>query len=370
MDVNYKQMAKRNLIFMFSVVLLCCITAGAVAFLYGNETKAETNEDYTQYFTRTNNNTISGLTPEGEVWLGWHAGFLDIPRNIGVNLITAIGNSAFSDNTLITQLRIPDSVTSIGNSAFYRCWNLTEVIIPDSVTYIGAYAFQGNSAESVTFGANVTHIGNYSFIGLDNCKVIYYNATNCTYVGDDGNSPDIFKRGNTESINFIIGDNVTRIPSKLFSCYDYPPPVRTLTIPGSVQTIGDSALNTPYLTEVTLLRSLSEYSTITALDSTNVFNTTNLQAIYVHPDMVYAYKSAPYWSTFASIIQGYAIDAQTPVITLTQLDPNIFYIGDTVTLSVTASVDDGGVLSYQWYRNTINSQPRRNLNQRRDGYDV
>ena len=48
---------------------------------------------------------------------------------------------AFSGNTTVRSVVIPNGVTCIGDSAFYRCPNLSEVSIPGSVTTIGTSAF-------------------------------------------------------------------------------------------------------------------------------------------------------------------------------------------------------------------------------------
>ncbi len=49
----------------------------------------------------------------------------------------------YLNNTLVTDLVIPNSVTNIGKYVFYQCTGLKSVLIPDSVTSIGPYAFEG-----------------------------------------------------------------------------------------------------------------------------------------------------------------------------------------------------------------------------------
>ena len=66
---------------------------------------------------------------------GWQS-FVEIP-----DAVTAIGDSAFKNNTTMMTVSIPDSVTSIGNNAFYGCTSLLGVMIPDSVETIGYSAF-------------------------------------------------------------------------------------------------------------------------------------------------------------------------------------------------------------------------------------
>ena len=57
------------------------------------------------------------------------------------NIVTSIGNDAFSSCESLTSIEIPNSVTSIGDYAFSQCSSLTSIEIPNSVTRIGNYAF-------------------------------------------------------------------------------------------------------------------------------------------------------------------------------------------------------------------------------------
>ena len=99
------------------------------------------------------------------------------------NGVTSIDYWTFNNCISLTSITIPDSVTSIGERAFSSCRALTSITIPDSVTSIGENcfascgftelyinaanigyeAFSGCNIETVTFGPNVSTIGNYSF---------------------------------------------------------------------------------------------------------------------------------------------------------------------------------------------------------------
>ena len=99
--------------------------------------------------------------------------------------VTSIGRQAFSSCEALTTITIPNGVTSIDYWTFNICISLTSITIPDSVTSIGKNcfvscgftelyinaanigyeAFSGNNIETVTFGPNVSTIGNYCFIG-------------------------------------------------------------------------------------------------------------------------------------------------------------------------------------------------------------
>ena len=86
---------------------------------------------------------------------------LDIPESV-----TEIKANAFNGAACLTSLTIPNSVTSIGESAFEECSGLTSVTIGNSVTSIGEYAFAGcEGLISVTIPNSVTDIGEVAFGG-------------------------------------------------------------------------------------------------------------------------------------------------------------------------------------------------------------
>ena len=76
--------------------------------------------------------------------------------------VTAIGNSAFSNNKKLTSVEISDGVTYIGESAFAQT-QLTSIELPESVTSIGEYAFSDNQLTSVTTPANVRTIDRWVY---------------------------------------------------------------------------------------------------------------------------------------------------------------------------------------------------------------
>lgn len=64
--------------------------------------------------------------------------------------VTAIGNFAFADYSLITRLAVPGSVTTIGRSAFADCDKLTEIDLGAAVASIGHRAFNGAPLATIT----------------------------------------------------------------------------------------------------------------------------------------------------------------------------------------------------------------------------
>ena len=68
-------------------------------------------------------------------------GSLSIPSKLGGYPVKRIGADAFSLQTGITSVTIPEGITEIGDYAFSECDGLTKVVFPNSLTHIGGYAF-------------------------------------------------------------------------------------------------------------------------------------------------------------------------------------------------------------------------------------
>ncbi len=148
---------------------------------------------------------------------GGPSGDIEIPESVTFNSIaysvTCIGDHAFDFCTEITSLTIPSTVTRIGNNAIYYCTGLTSITIPENVTYIDDLAF--------SYCMNMT--------------TVYFNATNCTYMGSASNQ--VFNYCRTLA-TLIIGENVTNIPENAFAGCTR---LETVNVPSSVASIGSNA---------------------------------------------------------------------------------------------------------------------------------
>ncbi len=82
--------------------------------------------------------------------------------------VTVIGDRAFSDCRLITDITLPQGLTSIGNEAFRNCRSLKSLVIPEGVTGIGNDAFFCcASLTDLIIPEGVKSIGDYAFFGCD-----------------------------------------------------------------------------------------------------------------------------------------------------------------------------------------------------------
>jgi len=87
------------------------------------------------------------------------------------NGIERIGKQAFSNNTHLTSVVIPDTVKSIENSAFSGCTNLEIVVIPNSVTSISPSAFSSSGLTSVVLPSDLEVVSGSAF---SSCKNLDY----------------------------------------------------------------------------------------------------------------------------------------------------------------------------------------------------
>ena len=123
-------------------------------------------------------------------------------------LVIKINDKAFSGNTNLTSVTLPDGLVEIGNYAFSGCKNLESVALPESLEAIGSYAFSfcdltdlvipegvlvidqdaflGNySLKNLTLPSTITSIGESAFLYNDNLQSIICNAATPPALGDN-----------------------------------------------------------------------------------------------------------------------------------------------------------------------------------------
>lgn len=226
-------------------------------------------------YTTTDNNKVSFTTSGFDVFVSSHTynngrgiiTFNGVITNIGLhafyncdnllsitipNSVTEIGYGAFSYCTSLSSVNIPNSVTSIDDDAFNNCISLVSVTIGNRVTSIGKYAFSTcSSLTNVNIPNSVTSIGGYAFSGCKSLK----SATipnNVTSIGD-------YAFWGCTSLNAVY-------------CQCITPPV-----------INNVSFNYPYI----------------------FINNAKGRKIYVPQQSLDTYKTAEWWSYYASDIVEY-----------------------------------------------------------------
>lgn len=130
-----------------------------------------------------------------------------VPSFVGKTPVTCIGDNAFSENSNLTSVVIPESITHIGEYAFYACPNLTDVSFSQSPITIGTCAFHDTP-------------------WLMSQKACIVNDILFAYQCDEE--------------EYTIPTGVTRIEDKAFAYCDV---LTALTIPEGVVSIGELAFH-------------------------------------------------------------------------------------------------------------------------------
>ncbi len=201
--------------------------------------------------------TVGGGVYQLAIFPDMAFGDIAIPSALGGCLVTAIGDCAFSGCDGLTSVTIPDGVEVIEVSAFEGCSGLTSVTMPNSLTTIGEYAFEDcTGLTSVTIPEGVTSIKDSAFcdcIGLVTVT-ISSTVTNIHSYAFDGCSG---------LMAFSVADANTVYSSAngLLLSKDGKTLVKgvkgEVTIPGGVETIGDSAFWGAGLTSVVIPASVT-----------------------------------------------------------------------------------------------------------------
>lgn len=71
---------------------------------------------------------------------------LQIPAQLGGHTVTQIGDWAFFNNDVLTNITVPETVTSFGELSFSNCESLVEINFPENLSVIGQGAFSSSSA--------------------------------------------------------------------------------------------------------------------------------------------------------------------------------------------------------------------------------
>lgn len=319
--------------------------------------------------------------PTNEIWYTSTDGEIVVPNNandFGATLVsntynngigvfefdapvTMIGYHAFSGCKNLVEIHIPSLVTSIGEEAFASCISLNWPTIPESVTQIGNSAFYGcESFTVVGFPSTVTELGNSVFQNCQNltsitgkwasddnkCLIIdgTLNSFAHANLGDSYSFPesvttvgDSALRNCHYSGNLSFGSTLLRIESQAFAHAYY---IKSIQLGESVEYIGDQAFNGFGVKNLVLPASLKAigsgalanwFQSVTLSAKTppvaadahifeTEYNTYDEFPVYVPAESVEAYKTAEYWSAYASRFQAAAV---TNEIWYTSTDGNV-----------------------------------------------
>ncbi len=207
-------------VYITDIAAWCAIEFGT------NYSDCDSNPLQLQYYSNLylNNTLVTDLViPEGVTSIGNCAfkGYQHLTSVTIADSVKSIGERAFSECRNLSDITMGNGVIEIGYHAFSYCSDLTSIVIPDSVTTIGYDAFYWCSdLTSITIGNGVTSIGSSAF---DECNRLTEITFNATAMNDLSNDDCIFENAgkNGTGITVTIGANVTKIPAHLFDVKSY-----------------------------------------------------------------------------------------------------------------------------------------------------
>lgn len=111
---------------------------------------------------------------------------LTIPAEIEGLPVTTIGNWAFTANSPVTHLVLPDTVTTLSSFAFFDSRNLQSIVLPEGLETIGEWAFYYSGLQSLLIPETVRYIGNWACSGMEALTAFAVDPDNPDYCSVEG----------------------------------------------------------------------------------------------------------------------------------------------------------------------------------------
>jgi hypothetical protein len=132
---------------------------------------------------------------------------ISIPDEYDGMPVTHIADGAFSGNTALHTVTLPDSITYIGSNAFNGCTSLTSVIVPQEVSTIEMCTFMGCSELStVIIEGGVKTIDVCAFAGCEKLTEVTFTGTKEAWQEVENNSWKWSDGSAIETVHCTDGD--------------------------------------------------------------------------------------------------------------------------------------------------------------------
>lgn len=194
------------------------------------------------------------------------------------------------NNQIINEFIIPEGTLALNAFTFKNCTNLSSILLPDSITHIGPYCFEGcSNLTGITLPEGIEKIHQNTFRYCENLsQVILPNSLQA--IGHFAFTLCI------SLTNILLPDKLRLIEQRAFSACSR---LEEINIPSSVESINSDAFS-----DCGNLHTVYCWPTTPPSSNGKIFNTTENITIYVPQASLNDYKSAKYWSTYASNIKA------------------------------------------------------------------
>ena len=215
--------------------------------------------------TSIGNSTFRGCSNLAGVYISDITSWCGIDFNSYESNPLYYAKNLYLNNSLITELLIPEGAVNIGSYAFYGCDYIASVAIPNSLASIGEGAFGGCTSVANVYISDLAKWCEIDFAGAEsqpmNYSNLYVNGTLLTDLLIPENTTTIkpYSFSGCACLNsVIINNNVVNIGDGAFyGCAG----LTNIDIPNSVVNIGDGAFyNCSSLNSIILPDSITEIS--------------------------------------------------------------------------------------------------------------
>ena len=186
--------------------------------------------------------------------------------------IERIDEQAFQNCAALTTVTFEEGVKVIGQSAFSSCSGLTAIAFPSTLESIEQYAFSWSGLTSVTIRQNTKEVGASAFYYCSNLSSVSIGSSS-TIIGEDafaetkwmGNQPDgpvyldnrliSFKGEMDYDYTLEVKDGTVAVVDGAIPyswTYKYDEKLVAVTLPSSLQYIGERAFSNSKISEVTI----------------------------------------------------------------------------------------------------------------------